>query len=84
MDFFLYPYHPITDEETEAQVGHVEGESQDWEPDTGPLDSQAPVLLALHTSDISNAWSTKTYQNSSWLLVRNKKIFLGKHAGEAD
>ena len=27
--FFFYPYHPITDEETEAQVGHVDGESQD-------------------------------------------------------
>ena len=59
MDFFLYPYHPITDEETEAQVGHVDGESQDWEPDTGPLDSQAHVL-ALHTNDISNARSTNT------------------------
>ena len=55
MDFFFYPFYPITDEETEAQVGHVDGESQDREPDTGQLDSQGHVLLALHTNDISNA-----------------------------
>lgn len=60
MDFFFYPCHPITDEETEAQVGHVDGESQDWEPDTGLLDSQGHVLLALYTNDISHAWSTNT------------------------
>lgn len=79
---FFYPCHPITDEETEAQVGHVDGESQDWEPDTGLLlDPQGHVLL-LYT--LMTYLMHEAQTQNSWLLVRLSRFSLGKHAGEAD